>query len=175
VRQAGEADIKQLQAAIDCFEMTLRETKDEGLRLDAGHNLEVAKLLWAKARSRRPQNERDPDWDEPRDPSRPPPDPNKKDDPGSEGKDDGPKTPDHGAKLDISKGPEHGIAPKEVPKPVPGAGNFPVLPDTGEVDKFSSPDDARAHLKQHGERIRRERNKLREEAAQGDRPRANDW
>jgi hypothetical protein len=60
-------------------------------------------------------------------------------------------------------------------KPVPGAGNLPVLPDTGEVDKFSSPDDARAHLKLHGERIRRERTKLREEAAQGDRPRANDW
>jgi hypothetical protein len=50
-----------------------------------------------------------------------------------------------------------------------------VLPDTGEVEKFSSTDDARAHLKLRGERIRRERHKLREEAATGDRPRANDW
>jgi len=175
VRQAGETDIKQLQAAIDCFELTLREATDEGLRADAGHNLEVAKLLWAKARARRPPNERDPDWEDQRDPSRPPPDPHKKDELGSEGKNDGPKTPENGAKLDVGKGLDHGIAPKEVPKPVPGAGNLPVLPDTGEVDKFSSPDDARAHLKIHGDRIQRERQKLREEAAQGDRPRANDW
>jgi tetratricopeptide (TPR) repeat protein len=175
VRQAGDTDIKHLQAAIDCFELTLRETTDDGLRADAGHNLEVAKLLWAKARSRRSANERDPDWEEPKDPSRPPPDPTKKDNTGSEGKDDGPKTPDNGAKIDIGKGPEHGVAPKEVPKAVPGAGNLPVLPDTGKVDEFNSPDDARTHLKFHGERIQRERHKLREEAAQGDRPRANDW
>ena len=40
VRQAGESDIKLLQSAIECYELCLRSTTDDGLRSDAGHNLE---------------------------------------------------------------------------------------------------------------------------------------
>jgi tetratricopeptide (TPR) repeat protein len=174
VREAGETDVKLLQAAIDSYELTLRETADEGLRADAGHNLEIAKLLWAKARARRPPNERDPDWDEPKDPSRPPADPNKKDDAASDGMGENAKSPEPSAKLEPGKGPDQGFAPKETPKAVPGQGNLPVLPDTGEVPSLSH-EDAQAELKRTAARLQRERRKLREEATQGERVRANDW
>lgn len=175
VREAGDNEVKLLQAAIDCYDLAVRESSDEGLRADAEHNLEVAKLLWAKARARRPQNERDPDWDEPKEQSRPPMDPNKKEDMGSDSSNDGPKTPDPIKKLEPGKGNDPGLAPKESPKPVPGQGNLPVLPDTDQVDQYKSPEHARSSLEWHAERIRRERQKLREEAAQGERVRANDW
>jgi tetratricopeptide (TPR) repeat protein len=174
VREAGEMDVKLLQAAIDSYELVLRESSDDGLRADAGHNLEIAKLLWAKARARRPTNERDPNWDEPREPNRPPPDPNKKEDMGNDTTSDGSKAPETGTKIDPGKGPDPGFAPKETPKAVPGQGNLPVLPDTGEVPSLSQ-DDARAELKRTADRLQRERQKLREEAASGERIRANDW
>jgi tetratricopeptide (TPR) repeat protein len=174
VRQAGDTETKLLQAAIDSFELTVRETTDDGLRADAAHNLEVAKLLWAKARSRKPPDERDPEWDEPKDPSRPPADPNKKDNSGAQDMGDGSKQPETGAKLEPGKGQNPGVAPKETPKAVPGQGNLPVLPDTGEVPSLSF-EDARAELKRTADRLQRERQKLREEAAQGERIRANDW
>jgi tetratricopeptide (TPR) repeat protein len=174
VRQAGETDVKLLQAAIECFERALVEAPDEGVRTDTRHNLELAKLLWAKARARRPPGERDPEWDEQRDPKRPPPDGPKPPDPGSEGTSEGPKRSEAGAKLDIGKGPEAGMVKKETEQATPGAGNLPVLPDNGQVESLA-PEDARAVLKKAAERLQRERRKLREEAAQGDRPRAKDW
>ena len=173
VRQAGETDVKTLQAAIECYERALREAPEEGVRTDAGHNLEVAKLLWARARARRPPGERDPEWDDRQDPRRPPPEP-KSPDPGAEGTAEGPKKAEAGARLDIGKGPEAGMTQKETDKATPGAGNLPVLPDTGQVESLA-PEDARAVLKKTAERLQRERQKLREEAAQGDRPRAKDW
>jgi tetratricopeptide (TPR) repeat protein len=175
VRQAGDTDVKLLQAAIDCYEMALRESADEGVRSDAGHNLEVAKLLWAKARSRRPASERDPDWDEPRPPKTPPPDPSKQPESmGTDGAGDGPKKADPSSRLDVGKGSDMGPAPVEKEKPTPGQGSLPVLPDTDKVESLS-PEDARAVLKRAGDRLQRERRKLREEAALGERPRANDW
>jgi tetratricopeptide (TPR) repeat protein len=174
VRQAGETDVKQLQAAIDCYEMALHESADDGLRSDAGHNLEIAKLLWAKARARRPPGERDPDWDDPKSKD-PPPDPTKRpEDMGGDGTGDGSKSADPIAKLDPGKGPDAGPTAKEIEKPTPGQGNLPVLPDTDRVESLS-PEDARAVLRKAADRLQRERQKLREEAAQGERPRANDW
>ena len=173
VRQAGDTDVKTLQAAIECYELALRESPDEGVRTDAGHNLEVAKLLWAKARARRPPGERDDNWDEPRDRKRPPPDPRSQD-PGPENTGEGPKNIDAGAKVDVGKGKDAGLVQKEVEKAAPGAGNLPVLPDTDKVETLA-PEDARAVLQKAAERLQRERRKLREEAAQGDRPRPKDW
>jgi tetratricopeptide (TPR) repeat protein len=175
VRQAGDTDVRQLQSAIECYELALRESIDEGTRADAGHNLEVAKLLWAKARARRPASERDPDWDESPESKQPPRDPSKMPDTaGNDGKDEGPKKQDTGAKVEPGKGSDVGTTPKETPKPTPGQGNLPVLPDTDEV-KSLAPEDAREMLKRAAIRINRERQQLRQDAAQGDRPRANDW
>jgi tetratricopeptide (TPR) repeat protein len=175
VRQAGETDVRQLQSAIDCYEMVLRDSADEGLRSDAAHNLELAKLLWAKARARRPQGDRDPEWDEPKEPRQPPPDPTKPPEGnGSDGTGDGPKKLEPGPKLDSGKGPGQGMVPKEAEKAAPGQGNLPVLPDTDDVRPIPL-EDVWAELNRARQRLHRERQKLREEAAQGERPRANDW
>ena len=166
---------KQLQAAIDCYELALRETSDDGIRSDAGHNLEVAKLLWAKARrAGGPRANSDPEWDEPQQPKQPPPDPLKP----PEGTDrdamEGDKKLEPGPKLDIGKGPNAGMTPKEAERAAPGQGNLPVLPDTEEFRSIPL-EDVRAELKRAERRMLRERLKVREEAAQGERPRANDW
>ena len=174
VRQAGDTDVRLLQAAIECYERAVRDSPDEGVRTDAGHNLEVAKLLWAKARAKRPPGERDPEWDDRPDPKRPPPEGPKPPDPGADNTGEGPKKAEAGAKLDVGKGPEAGMVQKETDKAAPGAGNLPVLPDTAQVDSHT-PEDVRALLKKADERLQRERRKLREEAAQGDRPRPKDW
>lgn len=174
VQQAGEKEMKLLQAAIECYEMAIRETAEQGTKDDASDNLEIAKLLWAKARAKRPPGERDPDWENPRDPKDPPPDPKKQPEPGPEQVDDGSAKQDSGAKVEMGKGNEKGTAPKEVPKTVPGQGNLPVIPDTDDVPSLSA-EDARAVLKKAGERLQRERQKLRAESTQGERPRANDW
>jgi tetratricopeptide (TPR) repeat protein len=173
VREAGDTDVKTLQAAIECFELAARDAPDDGTRSDARHNLEVAKLLWAKARAKRPPGERDPEWDDRPDTKRPPEGP-KPPDPGSEGTDDGSRKGEAGAKLELGKGPEAGTVPKEAPKPAPGAGNLPVIEDKSQVTQ-QTPEDARAELKRATDRVQHERQKLREEAAQGDRPRAKDW
>jgi len=174
VRQAGETDVKTLQSAIECFELAGRDAPDDGVRSDAGHNLEVSKLLWAKARAKRPPGERDPEWDDRPDPKRPPPDGPKPPDPGADESGDGSRKTESGAKVKLGKGTDAGTVPKEAEKAAPGAGNLPVIPDTGEVAKLT-PDDARAKLKEAVDRVQRERTKLREEAAQGDRPRPKDW
>jgi tetratricopeptide (TPR) repeat protein len=174
VRQAGESDVKLLQSAIECYELALRTGTDEGIQKDAGHNLEIAKLLWAKAKAKRPAGERDPEWDEAPDRKRPPEGPKPPQDPGPDGTNEGPKKADPSPKLELGKGPDAGTAPKETQKAAPGAGSLPVLPDNGTVESLA-PEDARAALKKAGERLQRERRKLREEATQGERPRTNDW
>ncbi len=174
VQQSGEKEMKLLQAAIECYELAIRGTDDQGTKDDASDNLEIAKLLWAKARARRPPGERDPDWENPPDPKDPPPDPKKQPGPDREKIDDGSAKQDKGAKVEMGKGNEKGTAPKEVPKTVPGQGTLPVIPDTDDVPSLS-PEDARAVLKKTGERLQRERQKLRAEATLGERPRANDW
>ena len=124
--------------------------------------------------ARRPADDRDTDWDEPKDPSRPPGDPNKKEDAAADDTDNGAKSPQPSTKLEPGKGPNPGFAPKETQRAVPGQGNLPVLPDTGEVPLLS-PEDAQAELKRAADRLQRERQKMREEAGQGERIRANDW
>jgi hypothetical protein len=170
----GETDLRQLQAAIDCFELALREPLEEGIRRDAEHNLELTKLLWAKARAKNPDKEHDPEWDNPRE-KEPPPDPKKPPEPqGKDGANENASKLDPAVKIDPGKGQDKGVATKETAKPVPGQGNLPVLPDTEEVPSRST-DDARAFLKKAADRLQRERQKLREEAVQGERIRANDW
>jgi tetratricopeptide (TPR) repeat protein len=174
VRQAGDSDVKVLQAAIESYEMALHDAADEGVRTDTGHNLEVAKLLWAKARAKRPPGDRDQEWEDQQNPKRPPRDQRPPQDPGPDGMGDGPKNAQPGAKLELGKGPDAAAVQKETEKAAPGAGNVPVLPDDGTVKSIPI-EDTWATLKKAGQRLERERRKLREEAAQGYRPRPNDW
>lgn len=174
VKQANDQDISRLQAAIDCYELVLKESRDNGLRADTAHNLEIAKHLWLQARAKRPVKENDPEWDEPNDPKTPPPDPRKQPDENDGNKSDPSRTPEPGKKIEPGKGNEQGNIPKEVERPTPGKGNLPVIPDTEEV-KPLSPEDAAELLKRNGARIQRERQKLRADGVQGERLRATDW
>jgi tetratricopeptide (TPR) repeat protein len=176
VQQAGESDVPRLRAAIRTYELCLERIGDgePGLRSDAAHNLELAKLLWARARTKSSEAQKSVNDEEPKD-SGPPPEtkkePNKDDDnsPGVEPKKGFmPKKVENAGKAD-AKGQE--IESKEPP---PGAGNLPVLKDEDELTPLSA-DDTRAYLRQAAERLRKERLNLRKQAALPEGVRLNDW
>ena len=176
VQQAGESDAPRLRAAIRTYELCLEQIGDgePGLRSDAAHNLELAKLLWARARTKSSEAQKSVNDEEPKD-SGPPPEPkkepNKDDDngPGVEPKKGFmPKKVENAGKAD-AKGQE--IESKEPP---PGAGNLPVLKDEDELTPLSA-DDTRDYLRQAAERLRKERLNLRKQAALPEGARPNDW
>lgn len=175
VKQAGDTDAKLLQTAIECYELVLREATDDGLKTDAAHNLELAKLLWAKAVAKQPAKQRDRDWENPETPEPKTPPPPKKEE-GKEPAVGDPKTkPDGKAKAEPTKEKVDSAKDKvETPQQVPGSGNLPVVnedPTAGPV----TTEDADAILKRTAARLQRERQKLREETSQGERFRPNDW
>jgi len=176
VQQAGENDVPRLRAAIRTYELCLEEIGDGEPELlsDAAHNLELAKLLWARARAKSSEAQKSVNEEEPKD-SGPPPEPkkepNKEDDngPGVEPKKGFvPKKVEDTGKAD-AKGNE--VESKEPP---PGAGNLPVLKDEDELIPLSA-DDTRAYLRQAAERLRKERLNLRKQAALPEGGRPNDW
>jgi tetratricopeptide (TPR) repeat protein len=176
VQQAGESDVPRLRAAIRTYELCLEEVVDgdPGLRSDAAHNLELAKLLWARARAKSSEVQKSVNEEEPKD-SGPPPEakkePNKDEEngPGVEPKKGFmPKKLENAGKAD-AKGQE--VESKEPP---PGAGNLPVLKDEDELTPLSA-DDTRAYLRQAAERLRKERLNLRKQAAVPEGARPNDW
>jgi tetratricopeptide (TPR) repeat protein len=150
------ADAKLLRQALDCYGLCLREPEAaEALRTDAGHNLELAKILWLKARQARPNKEQG-DPEEKKEPSKPEP-----------------KTPDEktsgGAEPNPSKGEPSGKAepqqvdPRDPRQPipvdnaqVPGSGNLPPVPDKDERAPML-PEDAARHLQRAFDRVLRER------------------
>lgn len=177
VKQAGNSDAKQLQAAIECYELVLREATDDGLKSDAGHNLEVAKLLWAVAISRQPPKERDPGWENPETPERkeppaPKPDPKKQEPPGP-GDQETPAKQKTKAEPTKEK-PAPGQEKKETTQQTPGSGSLKVINDDPTGPAITA-EDANATLRRTADRLRRERQKLREESSQGERFRPNDW
>lgn len=172
VKQAGETDAKRLQTAIDCYQLVIDESRDADLANDAAHNLELTKLLWAKAITQQPPKERDPAWENPD-----PPEPNKTPPPTQKkkntetGPDQADPNPDKNAKTEFSK--EKKELPKEqqpASKQVPGSGGLPVI----NSDQLTITD-VDALLERTANRLRQERQKLREESSQGDRFRPNDW
>jgi tetratricopeptide (TPR) repeat protein len=168
VQQAGASDLKRLQAAILCYEEALRITQDEGLKADATHNLEVAKLLWFQAQAKRPPEERERAWDDKQ---------KLPDAPEEEPQDHGGKSPKDNQRLEHSpkQGPEiEKMQPVETKQAAPGQGNLPIIPDTDEVTSYA-PEDARKVLIEAGNRLQKERQQHRSEARPGERPHANDW
>jgi tetratricopeptide (TPR) repeat protein len=177
VQQASERDLRMLRDAIRCYELCLEAVADAGLKSDAMHNLELAKLLWNKARAKSSKPP-DPNSDEPPDTPPKTPEPKKKEtEPKSvsdPGKDKGGKEMkadfDPKAKIDPSgkadiKGAK-GSAPPDHGPPVP--------PDTSEVQK-QSPDDTLKALKIIEDRLHDERVRLRREAAISENSSGMDW
>ena len=167
-------DVKTLQAAIECFELAARDATDDGVRTDAGHNLEVAKLLWAKARAKRPPGERDPEWDDRPDSKRPPRRAEAARPRAGRHRRRSRRRPRPGPSSNSARARRPGRSRRRRTKPRAGAGNLPVIAGHGQVTQLSARGRP-ADSKRAAERLQHERQNLRKEAAQGDRPRAKDW
>jgi len=176
LRRGGAAAV--YRSAIACLERCLDSpAADDPLKADARHNLELAKVLWNEARKKdtKPNN---PNEDLPReDPRSEPPPPRPL---GTEQQSGASETGDGVGGMQ---------APKVVPQPATGAGPQPnaaqtptqgpaphlqPLPDTAEVQPLS-PEDTREYLRRAAERLKRERQIMRQTLYGPDRPGFRDW
>jgi Ca-activated chloride channel family protein len=155
VKQAGPADVKILEEALVSYRECLAlAAADDGLKSDARHNLELATLLWLKAKTaarEKPSNGESKDDHKPKDPV------NEKD-PGSQiGKEKGPGT--KGEKIEKGDGPEDKGGQKKLATP----GKILNLPDQDELVKLP-PEDTSALLEQAAQRILNERREYRRQS-----------
>jgi tetratricopeptide (TPR) repeat protein len=156
LQQSQGTNAERLRHAIDCFAQALRQDGlADQLRDDARHNLELAKLLWLKAR----QSPAKPDGSDQPPPKDPPKSPNDKQPPEPKNSaDPGPGTKvdplvGTGAEPDSVKGQK---TPISTDKQAPGKGPLPPIPDTAERVPMA-PEDAATHLQRAAERVLRER------------------
>ncbi len=180
VRQADDKDVETLRSAIRCYELCLDAAPEDALRSDAAHNLEVAKLLWNKARSQLakqpPPNEGDPPD------NHKPPEPKKKDQGTKEGDGNPAKSgnePKVGETPKDAKDPDGKEKSKEdlkkaEPAPKPGPSRVPVVPDKDELTPLT-PEDARLALASAEERLRLGRQRNRELSAVPEDANGRDW
>jgi tetratricopeptide (TPR) repeat protein len=158
------------RSAIAAFEQSLEVLPaDDPLAADARHNLELAKLLWLRAREKEAKRPR---------PSDLPPDlfPEPPKPPELGGSD-----PDPGGADATAGGPDPGgpagVAGNGSPaggRKAPGAGNLPVLLDSDQQQPLS-PQDAKAHLRAHADRIAADRQKTARLLVGPERPNVRDW
>jgi Ca-activated chloride channel family protein len=153
LQQAQDRDARRLKEAVDCYERCLQqEQADATLSADARHNLELARLLWLKAKSRKDAGDPRPSEQE-----------NDNEFPRNE-QDAGPRGA-RTAMLDergrpqavAGAQPDPGTTPAGTDQtPPPGKGNLPTLPDMDDLAPLST-EDAAEHLKQAATRILHER------------------
>ena len=157
LRQARPNDVGCLQEAVDLYGRCLEQGPQEtDLADDARHNLELARLLWLKARAR-------PDASEGADDDREAPTPRDR------SGDDRASRPQNMALPDPSGKPQavgdraedatSGQARAD--QPSPGRGNLSPLPDEDELVPLT-PQDAEEYLKQAATRIQSERREYRQ-------------
>jgi Ca-activated chloride channel family protein len=168
LQQARDRDLRLLEQSVACYR-TCRGAAgaSPALRADAAHNLELARLLWLKARAsgaeESPRSE-----DDPGENSHKPEDAGKA---GSEGAGD-PDDPQGGQPGKEKQGAED-MPGAERKVPTPGRGTLPTLPDSDELVPLP-PDDTAAYLERLAERIRRERREHWRAAAPAV-PNVKDW
>ena len=182
IREASEHDIRTLRDAIRCYELCLDMEPAPDLSKDAAHNLELAKLLWNKARAASP-NPPGPNTDDP--PDRPkPPEPKENDKTGGnndsfdESKDHQSKKLDFDPKAKLDPNGKKGEM-KEEPKkadalPANVPNRLPVIPDTDQLER-QSPEDTRRYLHEAEIRLQKQRIRLREDAARLEKRSGKDW
>lgn len=149
----------------DCLDLGIA---DDALNADARHNLEVAKLLWAKARATQKNppraNDRPPEEEPP--PERDPRTTSATDATGTEGT--------AGTKAaQIGAAPE-GQQPQPTNQKAPGAGNLPVLLDTERTQPLP-PQDTRALLEEIKTRLANDRRANARLLAGPERANVRDW
>lgn len=161
LRQGGERNARLLERAVHCYRAAVEHAAEvPALRESARHNLELARLLWHRAKKAGPN---DPD------PAHKQPD----EGPGTGGT----KAPDDpGGDPGVNAANPDGRKGKAAPKSAdgqkahptkdfaPGKGNLPVLPDQDELAPLS-PEDVDGHLERIAQRIRRERREFFRQAA----------
>jgi hypothetical protein len=171
VQQAQDRNARRLKEAIGLYELCLQqEAADAALLADARHNLELARLLWLKARARKdrgePDNPEQGDIELPKNPN----DPGGRDDLARPGMLDPRGRPEAlaGAQADP------GAASGSEQSPPPGKGNLPTLPDTDELLPLSA-EDAAEHLKQATARLVREREEYLHQSVPAVHSNVKDW
>ncbi|HVK17349.1 MAG TPA: tetratricopeptide repeat protein [Fimbriiglobus sp.] len=165
--RGGSTDV--YRTAIDCFEKSLdRIPAGDPLSDRAEDNLELAKLLWAKAR------ETDKTRPRPKDlpPEVPEPEP-----PGA-GPDPGPDpsgpSGQPGTRPEAIPGQPSDGAQRETNQKAPGAGNQPVVLDTDRPQPLT-PEDTRAILQRLSERLEKDRRANARLLTGPERPDVKDW
>ncbi len=163
-------DLRALELAVRCLRICRRETADADLRERAGHNLELARLLFARAAA---------------DPANSSPRPKQEDDDRRGMKPDDPEHGDQGDPAldkggterkggtllqDPSKGQQKALETKET---AAGKGRLQTLPDSDELSRLD-PQDAAAHLEKAARRIRTDQRDQRRSAVRI-LPNVKDW
>jgi len=150
VQDAGDSDAAKLSEAVSLFEECLRHDEaNEGLAADVRHNLELAKALWSKAKTRSapPKDNHSADDGNPNPPPQKPEPVQQQD-----GSDTQP-SPNRGSADRVRVPQGAGQEPiKTNEQPSPGAGNLPVIPDRAELVPMSA-DEAEAHLREASRKV----------------------
>jgi hypothetical protein len=159
------------RSAIACFEQSLELfAVSDPLAADARHNLELAKLLWAKARTteKTPPNPNDlpPELPDPL-----PPEDGTGPDPGADPLGPGSQP---GLRPEAVPGQPPGGTPRETNQKAPGAGNLPVVLDADRPQPLT-PEDTRAILERVAERLEKDREATARLLTGPERPDVRDW
>lgn len=170
LQRGGNAETFRI--AIACFEGCLDlAIADVGFNADARHNLEVAKLLWAKARvkQKNPPRANDPPPEE--EPPHEKPQSNGANDGTENGGTAGSTTP---KPTTIGTAPPNGPEPRPTNQKAPGAGNLPVLLDS-ERPQPLTPEDTRALLERIQTRLANDRRANARMLSGPERTNVRDW
>ncbi len=176
-------NLKRLSAAAEYFELALREAREQNgnaLAEDAADNLEIARMLWLKTLREKQGDQPIPDSEKPNpDPMKKTPEPKSKEDPVDSQPQKKDSTTQKGnlEPVPVPKDKKDTLPadPKESPLKKPSKGSLPVLPDQANQKIELSPEQTQEYLRQAAERIRSERQKIRQQSLSADRLRPNDW
>jgi hypothetical protein len=175
LRRGGGAAV--YRSAIACLERCLESTAaDEPLKADARYNLELTKILWNESRKSNAKPDTPNENLPPENPQHEPP-------PQPTGNDQQPDMPEIGAgntsgsnvKPVSQQNTTLTPGPKTNPNATPGnASNLQPLQDSGTTQPLS-PEDTREHLRRTAERLKKDRQNIRNALYGPERPGARDW
>jgi len=175
VQRAGPRDAAALREAVRCYEGCLRLAGlDPEFAADVRYNLEIAKLLWRKARaaSGDPRPDRPDDGNtEPKPDDTPGTSPDHQ--PGDRQANPGVPGPDGQQRVMAPNGAQQAVPSDQAPPP--GAGHsLPPVPDRDELAPMS-PEEAAAHLQQAVGRVLHEAREHQARSIQEAPPGVKNW
>jgi tetratricopeptide (TPR) repeat protein len=172
LREGAESQsAKTLALAIEFYRACLGDPAGQELHGQARHNLELARLLWLKARTN-PAQDRDPKEDVPE--TKKEPEGPKDGGPEDGGEQDGKPAGKHLSALE--KALQNRQKAKELEQQLAGKGDLRTLPDSDQLRQMDT-DDAAAQLELAAQRILRDQVERRERDAvrRGTNPNVKDW